>query len=94
MYEYQKNNRYFAQIADGIKEPGARELTEHGAHNVSPAYRGIYFDADRETLYRINYSSRLVSRVLAPLVWFRCHTTDQLHKKAMQINSAMYRTAK
>jgi len=85
MYEYQKNNRYFAQIADGIKELGVRELTELGAANVSSAYRGIYFDADIETLYRVNYSSRLVSRVLAPLVWFRCHTTDQLHKKAMQI---------
>ena len=85
MYEYQKNNRFFAQIADSIKELGVQELTELGAGNVSSVYRGIYFDADRETLYRINYSSRLVSRVLAPLVWFRCHTTDQLHKKAMQI---------
>jgi putative N6-adenine-specific DNA methylase len=85
MYEYQKNNRYFAQIADGIKELGVQELTELGADNVSSVYRGIYFDADMETLYRINYTSRLVSRVLAPLVWFRCHTTDQLHKKAMQI---------
>lgn len=85
MYEYQKNNRYFAQIADSIKELGVQELTELGAGNVSSVYRGIYFDADRETLYRINYFSRLVSRVLAPLVWFRCHTTDQLHKKAMQI---------
>ena len=85
MYEYQKNNRYFAQIADSIKELGDQELSELGADNVSSVYRGIYFDADRETLYRINYTSRLISRVLAPLVWFRCHTTDQLHKKAMQI---------
>lgn len=85
MYEYQKNNRFFAQIADSIKELGVQELSELGADNVSSAYRGIYFDADPETLYRINYTSRLVSRVLAPLVWFRCHTTDQLHKKAMQI---------
>ena len=85
MYEYQKNNRYFAQIADSIKELGAQELTELGASNVSSVYMGIYFDADMKTLYRINYSSRLVSRVLASLVWFRCHTTDQLHKKAMEI---------
>ena len=85
MYEYQKNNRFFAQIADGIKELGVQELTDLGARNVSSAYRGIYFDADMETLYRVNYASRLVSRVLAPLAWFRCHTTDQLHKKAMEI---------
>ncbi len=85
MYEYQKNKRFFAQIADGIKELGVQELTELGAGNISSAYRGIYFDADMETIYRINYFSRLISRVLAPLVWFRCHTTDQLYKKAMQI---------
>ncbi|HDZ83695.1 MAG TPA: class I SAM-dependent RNA methyltransferase, partial [Nitrospirae bacterium] len=52
MYEYQKNNRYFAQIADGIKELGVQELSELGADNVSSVYRGIYFDADKETLYR------------------------------------------
>ncbi len=85
MYEYQKNSRFFAQIAEGIKELGARELSELGAQNVSPAYRGIYFDADSEALYRINYCTRLVSRILAPLAWFRCHTTDQLYKKAKEI---------
>lgn len=88
MYEYQKNNRFFSQSADEIKELGERELSELGAQNVSPAYRGIYFDADKETLYRINYASRYVSRVLAPLVWFRCHTTDQLYKKAREVNWA------
>ncbi len=86
MYEYQKNNRFFAQIADGIKELGSQELHELGAQKISTAYRGIYFDADKETLYRINYFTRLASRILAPLVWFYCHTTDQLYKKAKQIN--------
>lgn len=86
MYEYQKNNRFFAQIADGIKELGSEELHELGAQKISTAYRGIYFDADKETLYRINYFTRLASRILAPLVWFYCHTTDQLYKKAKQIN--------
>ncbi len=86
MYEYQKNNRFFAQIADGIKEPGTEELHELGAEQISPAYRGIYFDADRETLYRINYFTRLASRILAPLIWFHCHSTDQLYKKARQTN--------
>jgi putative N6-adenine-specific DNA methylase len=85
MYEYQKNSRFFAQVSDGIKELAVQELSGLGARNVSPAYRGIYFDADRETLYRINYFSRLVSRILAPLIWFRCHSTDQLFKKAKQI---------
>jgi putative N6-adenine-specific DNA methylase len=86
MYEYQKNNRFFAQVADGIKELGAEEFRELGAQKVSPVYRGIYFDADRETLYRINYLTRYASRILAPLLWFPCHKTDQLYKKAKNIS--------
>lgn len=85
MYEYQKNKFFFAQIADDIKELGAHELSELGAQKINPEYRGIYFNADKKTLYRINYSSRLVSRILAPLVSFNCRNTDQLYKKAKQI---------
>lgn len=86
MYEYQKNNRYFAQIAEDIKESGARELSELGACNITPVYRGIYFSADRETLYRITYSVRLFSRILALLASFPCSSTDQLYKKARQVD--------
>lgn len=86
MYAYQKNKLFFAQIADGIKELGAQELSELGAREVSPAYRGLYFSADKETLYRINYCSRLASRILAPLISFNCRTNDQLYKKAKEIN--------
>jgi putative N6-adenine-specific DNA methylase len=94
MYEYQKNNRYFAQIAEDLKEQGACELAELGAVNISPAYRGMYFTADRETLYRITYSVRLFSRILAPLVSFRCGSTDQLYNKARQVNWPDFMTTK
>jgi len=86
MYEYQKDDRYFAQIAEGIKELGIDELSELGARDIRPEYGGLYFHADKETLYRINYSARLPSRILAPLVSFRCRTSDELYKKTKEIN--------
>ena len=43
MYDYQINNRYFAQVADDIKEIAEKELLELGASETSPAFRGIYF---------------------------------------------------
>ncbi|GBE35133.1 ribosomal RNA large subunit methyltransferase L [bacterium BMS3Bbin06] len=86
MYEYQITNSFFAQIADGIKEQGAQELSELGATAISPEYSGIHFNAGKETLYRINYATRLASKILAPLVFFNCRSTDQLYKKARQIN--------
>jgi putative N6-adenine-specific DNA methylase len=85
MYNYQKNNVYFAQLADDIKEQGAEELSELGAEKIIPAYRGISFSAGKKVLYQINYTARLVSRVLAPLVNFTCSTGDELYKRAKQI---------
>ena len=84
MYEYQRNRQYFAQIADEIKELGARELSELGAANIRPAYGGLYFSAGREVMSREHYSARLASRILAPLASFQCLTSDQLYKKAKE----------
>jgi putative N6-adenine-specific DNA methylase len=84
-YEYQQTGRFFAQVPDGMEQMGAEELSELNARDISPAYRGIHFQADHATLYRVNYTSRLLSRVLAPLVTFRCHSTDYLYRKAREI---------
>jgi putative N6-adenine-specific DNA methylase len=86
MYEYQKSNRFFAQIADGIIELGAEELSGLGARKIRSAYGGIYFNAGKEVLYGINYSSRIASRILAPLASFDCSSTDDLYEKATQVN--------
>lgn len=85
IYNYQQSNRFFAQIADGMDELGMDELTVLGARDVRPTFRGLYFSADHEALYRINYSSRIISRVLAPLLTFDCHSTDYLYKTARSI---------
>lgn len=84
-YQYQKDCRYFAQVADGLKEAGAEELAELGAEDVRPEFSGIHFRAEKSTLYRINYLTRLLSRCLAPLISFACHDTDTLYQKAKQI---------
>ncbi|MBN1932333.1 MAG: class I SAM-dependent RNA methyltransferase [Desulfobacterales bacterium] len=84
-YNYQKDTRYFAQIAEDLSEAGAKELVELGAEDVAPEFRGIYFKADKATLYRINYLSRLISRCLAPLISFDCPDTETLYKTAKKI---------
>jgi putative N6-adenine-specific DNA methylase len=86
MYLYQKTNRYFAQVADDIKDIAEKELLSLEALDTRPVYRGISFEADLKTLYRINYWSRLVSRILAPLIQFDCHSERYLYKTASQIN--------
>ena len=85
VYQYQMDGRYFAQIADSLKEAGAKELAELGAEDVRPEFSGIRFRTDTSGLYRINYLTRLLSRCLAPLISFACPDTDTLYEKAKQI---------
>jgi putative N6-adenine-specific DNA methylase len=84
-YEYQQTGRFFAQTQEGIEELGAEELAALGAKNIKLGFRGIFFEADHASIYLINYTSRLISRVLAPLASFRCHNADYLYRKAKGI---------
>lgn len=85
MFEYQKTGRFFAQAAGKSEEFAAVELKEFGAKEIKPAYRGVWFKTDLEHIYRINYRARLITRVLAPLLTFDCHSTNYLLKTASKI---------
>ncbi len=84
-FQYQKTNSYFAQVANGLEAMASAEIEKLGASRVNQRFRGLYFNADIETVYRINYGSRLLTRVLAPLISFDCHSTKYLYKTAMDI---------
>ena len=79
MYDYQKTSLFTAQVADGIEDLALAELAELGATDCNRGFRFVRFRADRQALYRIVYRSRLVSRVLAPLVRFPCLTDKALY---------------
>lgn len=85
MYEY-KTNGFFAQVTGKMENICEEELIELGANKTEVAYKGVYFKADLPTLYKINYTSRLLSRVLAPLISFPCRSTDYLYQKAKKIH--------
>jgi 23S rRNA (guanine2445-N2)-methyltransferase len=85
-YTYQKTKRYFAQVANDIKELAEAELRTLGATDVAGAYRGIYFNAEPQVLYRVNYQSRLISRVLAPLSSFHCSSDQVLYQQTSKIH--------
>jgi putative N6-adenine-specific DNA methylase len=85
MYEYQKNG-FFAQATGNMEGLCEEELIELGAAETKTTYKGVFFKTDITTLYKINYTSRLLSRVLAPLITFPCHTTNILKQKAKKIH--------
>jgi putative N6-adenine-specific DNA methylase len=94
VFKYQETNRYFAQISPGLEDIGAEELEELGAKEAHPAYRGIYFEAAKKTLYRVNYLSRMITRVIAPLISFKCETPEILYKTAKKVDWSAILTVK
>jgi len=85
MYQYQETDTYFAQVADDIKDLAQVELESLGATNIRLVYRGIHFKTSRQNLYSINYNSSLINRILAPLLFFDCHSDKYLYKRAREI---------
>lgn len=81
--EYQVNNKYFAQVAGSLEKLAAMELQELGAQNVQTAYRGVSFAASKAELYKILYHTRIITRILAPLISFRCHDEKYLYSTAL-----------
>lgn len=92
MFQYQQHQQYFAQIAAGFEDIASAELAGLGATDLKPAFRGFYFKASPEILYRIGYTSRLVVRILAPLVTFDCHSANYLHQTALKIDWSLFMT--
>jgi putative N6-adenine-specific DNA methylase len=84
-YLYQENEPYFAQVPDGAEEVATEELIRLGGTDVRAGYRGLYFHAERDALYRITYSALSVSRVLCPLIRFQCHSPEYLYKRTQSI---------
>jgi len=84
-FKYQQDSKYFAQIADNLNDEGRKELYGLGAQDIESAHSGIYFSAEKSIFYKINYMSRLISRVLAPLDSFSCNDSDILYKNAKKI---------
>lgn len=83
---YQKHGRYFAQVAHGLRELAAEELEALGAEKTGLARGGLHVHADQAMAYRLVYRSRLISRLLAPLITFDCHSDKYLYRTAQRID--------
>lgn len=85
-YLYEKDSQYFAQVSESIKDIASKELVSLGAYDLKSVFRGVWFKATKKDFYRVIYFSRLVSRVLCPLVSFECQDKDDLYKAAKKIH--------
>ena len=83
----------FVTCASGLEPLLSEELQQLGitADCLQLGFRGIYVHSwNKSTIYKINYASRLASRVLLPLTRFRCFDKESLYKGAALINWTRY----
>ncbi len=73
-----------------------QELTELGYSGIRQGFRGVSLEVkDFLDVCRINYLSRIASRVLLPLKDFRCRGRDELYRQAKSIDWVpLFRSAK
>ena len=83
----------FVSCAPALEPLLAEELKNLGIASsaVHAGYRGVTVHQwDDKTIYKINYASRLASRVWLPLSSFRCPERRSLYRHAMEINWSRY----
>ncbi len=76
---YKGGRGFFSTTARGMETMAADEIASLGSANVRRGFQGVRFDADKDTLYRVHYNARLISRILAPLARFPCPDQDTLY---------------
>lgn len=62
-----------------------KELSSLGIRSVRPGFCGAFLPATLENVFKVNYQSRVATRVLWPLAQFRCHHKDDLYRQAKAI---------
>lgn len=81
----------FVMCAQGLESLLADELSELELKDITPGFCGVYVkESSLQNIYTINYCSRLASRVLLPLLEFRCEDQQSLYNNARKISWAQF----
>lgn len=81
----------FVTCSSHLEEALKLEIESLGYDDVQIGFRGVYVnvESDRD-IYRINYCSRIASRVLLPILSFRCNNRNDLYQATASINWRPY----
>ncbi|MBJ7450398.1 MAG: 50S rRNA methyltransferase [Parachlamydiales bacterium] len=76
----------FVTCVKGFEPLLTEELKELGFEKLEPSFCGVFVEGSFSDIYRINYCSRLASRVLMPLEQFALIDRDDLYEAARSID--------
>lgn len=75
----------FISCSDQLEPLLKDELKTLGLADLRLGFRGIYAPYTLENIFKVNYLSRLATRVLLPLSQFYCPDTETLYNEAKKI---------
>lgn len=79
-------DKLFVSCANYLEHLLQHELHHLGVTDVKRSRLGVFVPKTVENVYRINYCSRIATRVLWPIVQFRCGNRDDLYNTLKQID--------
>ncbi|MGE4574146.1 MULTISPECIES: THUMP domain-containing class I SAM-dependent RNA methyltransferase [Parachlamydia] len=86
-YQNLASTELFVTCSQGLEPLLIEELQELSFENAHPGFRGVFVKIkDLSDIYRINYNSRIASRVLFPLTTFNCYDQKALYRGASQFD--------
>ncbi|KIC72406.1 THUMP domain-containing class I SAM-dependent RNA methyltransferase [Candidatus Protochlamydia amoebophila] len=81
----------FVSCASALEPLLLEELRELGLTDLQTGYRGVFINQwNWADIYKINYASRLATRVLLPLSRFRCFDRKSLYRHIYDIDWSFY----
>src|SRR5271169_2916643 len=80
------NDELFITCGEHLEALLCQELEELKVQGIRPGFRGVYAEKTMDTVYVVNYLSRLATRVLWPLREFHCQDRDVLYREAKKID--------
>jgi putative N6-adenine-specific DNA methylase len=81
-----QNPLIFISCSDQLEPLLKEELKALGMVDLRLGFRGIYASNTLENIFKVNYLSRLATRVLLPLAQFPCPDTETLYNEAKKIS--------
>lgn len=80
------NRELFITCPERFESLLKKELEHLGIPKVRPGFRGVFAPASMETVYNINYNSRIATRVLYPLRTFSCRHREDLYRAVREMS--------
>lgn len=84
--------RFFVTCAAHLEPLLEKELHSLGLTETRGGFRGVFVDGPEESMYLINYYSRLATRVLMPLKSIRVNEAQDLYEEALNFPWEKYIT--